>query len=75
MHPYGRQPTRIVTAFPRQPKVRNTLARQPELGESCQNQPHPWIGLLGLTNPRGSPPHILLEEAEGVLDLPTTMHP
>src|SRR5215212_2056829 len=29
VHPYGRQPTRIVTALPRQTKVRNTLARQP----------------------------------------------
>jgi hypothetical protein len=29
MDPYGRQATPIVTAFPRQPKVRNTLACQP----------------------------------------------
>src|SRR5215211_392309 len=29
MDPYGRQPAPIVTAFPQQPKVRNTLARQP----------------------------------------------
>src|SRR5215211_3006083 len=29
MDPYGRQPTLIVTTLPRQPKVRNTLARQP----------------------------------------------
>src|SRR5215203_4057752 len=29
MDPYGRQPTRIVTALPRQPQVRDTLARQP----------------------------------------------
>ncbi len=29
VHPYGRQPTRIVTALPRQTQVRNTLARQP----------------------------------------------
>src|SRR5829696_4393704 len=29
MDPYGRQPTRFVTALPRQTKVRNTLARQP----------------------------------------------
>ena len=29
MDPYGRQPTRIVTAFSRQPQVRNAGARQP----------------------------------------------
>jgi transposase len=29
MDPYGRQPTRFVTALPRQPLVRDTLARQP----------------------------------------------
>src|SRR4051794_15192023 len=29
MDPYWRQPTRIVTAFPRQTHVRNTGARQP----------------------------------------------
>ena len=29
MDPYRRQPTRIVTAFPRQTQVRNTGARQP----------------------------------------------
>ena len=29
MDPYRRQPTRIVTALPRQTQVRHTLARQP----------------------------------------------
>ena len=29
MDPYGRQPTRIISALPRQTQVRNTLARQP----------------------------------------------
>jgi hypothetical protein len=29
MDPYGRQPPPVVTAFPRQTQVRNTLARQP----------------------------------------------
>src|SRR5215213_787843 len=41
MDPYRRQPTPVVTAFPRQTQVRNTGARQPELGVGSHDQPTP----------------------------------
>jgi hypothetical protein len=39
MDPGRRKASCIVAALPRQPQVRNARARQPELGESCENQP------------------------------------
>ena len=67
--PHGRKATRIVAALPRQPQVRNTSARQSQLGEGGHHQPRPPIRLLGVAHPRRSPSHALLEEAEGVLQI------
>src|SRR3990170_4290 len=67
--PQRRQPTRIVTALPRQTQVRNTGARQPQLGVRGYDQPGPPVGLLGVAHPRRRPSHALLEEAEGVLQV------
>src|SRR5215217_3826133 len=67
--PYRRQSTRIVTAFPRQTQVRNTSARQSQLGEGGYHQPRPPIRLLGVAHPRRRPSHALLQEAEGVLQI------
>jgi hypothetical protein len=67
--PYRRQPTRIVTAFPRQTQVRNTGARQPKLGKSGHHQPRPPVGLLGVADPRRGPSQSLLEKAESMLQV------
>ena len=56
----------VVATLPRQPQVRHVRPRQPELGESCHNQPTPPVGLFGMVNPRRRPAHALFEEAEGV---------
>ncbi len=53
MDPYGRQPTPIVTALPRQPQVCNTGTRQPQLRVGHHDQPTPPVGLFGMANPRG----------------------
>ncbi len=67
--PNRRQPTRIVTALPRQTQVRNTGVRQPQLRVRGHDQPTPPVGLLRMANPRRRPSHALLEEAEGVLQV------
>jgi hypothetical protein len=69
--PHGRKATRIVTALPRQPEVRNPGTRQSELRVSGHHQPRPAIGLLGVAYPRCRPSHALLEEAEGVFQVET----
>jgi hypothetical protein len=67
--PHGRKATGIVAALPRQPHVRNTSARQSQLGEGGYHQPRPPIRLLGVAHPRRRPSHALLEESEGVLQI------
>src|SRR5215218_10290856 len=71
MDPDWRKAPRLVAALPRQPQVLHAHARQPELGESGHDQPGPPVGLLRVANPRRRPPHALLEEAEGVLQIET----
>jgi hypothetical protein len=69
MDPYRRQPTRLVTAFPRQTQVRNTGPRQPQLCVGGHHQPTPTVGLFGVAHPRGGPSHVLLEKSEGVFQV------
>src|SRR5215218_2912466 len=54
-----------VAPLPRQPPIRNTRPRHPELGESCHHQPRPAVRLLGMTHPRRCPSQGLFEKAEG----------
>ncbi len=63
------QATGVVMTFPGQPQVRNASARQPELGESGQNQPRPPVGLLGVPYRRCGPSQSLFEKAEGMLQV------
>src|SRR5215211_3245232 len=56
-------------AFPRQPAIRRTRARQAQLGVGGQDQPRPEVGLLGVAHPRRGPAQSLLEKADGVLQV------
>src|SRR5215208_7228091 len=58
-----------VAPLPRQPPIRNTRPRHPELGESCHHQPRPAVRLLGMTHPRRCPSQSLFEKAEGMLQV------
>src|SRR5215217_5690544 len=69
VHPHGRKATRLVAPLPRQPKIRNTSPRQPQLGVGGHHQPRPPIRLLGVANPGRGPSHALLEEAERVFEV------
>src|SRR5215217_4973800 len=58
-----------VAPLPRQPPIRNTRPRYPELGESSHHQPRPAVRLLGMTHSRRCPSQGLFEKAEGMLQV------
>ena len=49
--------------------VGHARSGQPQLREGADHEPRPKVGLLWGDHPRGGPPQILLEEAEGVFQV------
>jgi hypothetical protein len=69
MKPHWCQATGVAMTFPGQPQVRYVRPRQPQLGESRQNQPRPPVGLFGVPYPRCAPSQSLFEKAESMLQV------
>jgi len=67
--PDRRQAAGVVATLPGESQVCNARSGQAQLRVGGQHQPRPAVSLLGVAHPRRRPPHALLEEAEGVLEI------